>query len=66
MKKIVTLGIDVSADHKKRLESVGKLEIKKSPSSVEDFVSKAQGADVVYSNGAFLFDSLPKLEQFFF
>lgn len=65
MKKIVTLGVNLSDDHKKRLEVLGDLETKDSPESVDDFVSKAEGADIVYSNGAFLLDSLPKLKNVF-
>lgn len=64
-KKIITLGINLKGDHKKRLETVGELEALESPSSVEDFLSKAENADVVYSDGGFLLDSLPKLKNVF-
>ncbi|MCB9813181.1 MAG: hypothetical protein H6772_02110 [Pseudomonadales bacterium] len=65
MKKIITLGVNLSDDHKKRLQDVGELEIKDSPISVDDFISKTNGADIIYSNGDFLFDSLVKLRNVF-
>ncbi|MBT6691617.1 hypothetical protein HOB10_04770 [Candidatus Parcubacteria bacterium] len=65
MKKIVTLGAKLNDDYKQRLEAVGELEVLESPTSVEDFLQKAEGADVLYSNGAFLLDSLPKLKNVF-
>lgn len=65
MKKIITLGINLNEDHKKRLETLGELETKESPNSVEDFLIKAKGADILYSNGAFLLDSLPELKNVF-
>jgi len=65
MKKIIALGVNLNEDHKQRLEALGELEVKDSPSSVEDFVEKAEGADILYSNGAFLLDSLSKLKNVF-
>lgn len=65
MKKIITLGINLKDDHKKRLAAVGELEMLESPTSVEDFLNKVKNADVVYSNGNFLLDSLPKLKNVF-
>lgn len=65
MKKIVTLGINLKDEHKKRLEAVGELKVLESPTSVEDFLTKAKNADVVYSNGDYLLDSLPKLKNVF-
>ncbi len=65
MKKIVVLGINLKDDHKKRLEAVGQLEVLENPTSVEDFLNKAKDADVVYSNGSYLLDSLPKLKNVF-
>ncbi len=64
-KKIITLGISLDDDSKKRLEMLGELKIQEAPKSVEDFLNKSEGADILYSNGAFLFDSLPKLENVF-
>lgn len=65
MKKIVALGINLKDEHKKRLEAIGELEVLESPKSIEDFLTKAKSADVVYSNGAYLLDSLPKLKNVF-
>jgi phosphoglycerate dehydrogenase-like enzyme len=65
MKQIVTLGISLKDEHKRRLLAIGELRIEDSPSSVKDFLSKAKGADVVYSNGSYLLDSLPKLKKVF-
>ncbi|MBN1618121.1 hypothetical protein JW887_02145 [Candidatus Dojkabacteria bacterium] len=65
MKKIVVLGLDLSEDHKKRLESIGQFEVKDCPDSVEDFLEKVAGMDVVLSNGDYLLESLPKLKNIF-
>jgi phosphoglycerate dehydrogenase-like enzyme len=65
MKKIKTLGIDLKEDHKKRLEAVGELEVLDGPSSVEDFLEKTEGADIIYSGGDYLLESLPKLKNVF-
>ncbi|MBT4192492.1 MAG: hypothetical protein HOE11_04240 [Candidatus Diapherotrites archaeon] len=65
MVKIITLGIKLNEEHKKRLDSIGELNEKASPESVEDFVSKAEGADAIFSNGSYLLDSLPKLKNVF-
>ncbi len=65
MKKIITLGINLADEHKKRLETIGELVSMEEPVSVEDLISKAENADVLYSNGAFLLESLPKLKNVF-
>ncbi len=65
MKKIVTLGINLKDEHKKRLEAVATLEVLEKPKSIEDFLTKVKSADVVYSNGDYLLDSLPKLKNVF-
>ena len=65
MKKIITFGIDLKDEHKKRLEISGNLESLESPKSVEDFLVKAKGADVIYSNGDYLLESLPRLNNVF-
>jgi len=65
MKKIVTLGITLPEEYKARLAKVGRLEVLESPTSVEDFLKKANGADVIYSNGDHLLESLPKLKNVF-
>lgn len=65
MKKITTLGINLKDDHKKRLEAIGELEVLESPESVEDFINKTKNADVIYSNGDYLLESLPSLKNVF-
>ena len=65
MKKIVVLGVKLSDEHKRQLEAVGELIEQESPASVEDFVKKAEGADVVFSDGDYLLESLPKLKDVF-
>jgi phosphoglycerate dehydrogenase-like enzyme len=65
MKKIVTLGINLDNDYKKRLETIGELETLESPESVEDFINKTKDADVIYSDGDYLLESLPKLKNVF-
>jgi D-3-phosphoglycerate dehydrogenase len=63
MKQIVTLGINLKEDHKKRLAAIGELKELESPKSAEDLLEKSKGADVIYSNGNFLLESLPKLKN---
>jgi phosphoglycerate dehydrogenase-like enzyme len=65
MKKIITLGINLNEGHKKRLSAVGELKELESPTSVDDFLSKTENADVIYSDGAHLLESLPKLKNVF-
>lgn len=65
MKKIVTLGVNLSDDQKRRLEEIGDLIIQEGPTSAEDFMTKAENADVIYSNGDFLLESLPRLKNVF-
>jgi len=65
MKKIVTLGITLKDEHKERLEKIGELEILESPISGEDLLEKTKGADVLYSNGEYLLESLTKLKNVF-
>lgn len=65
MKKIVTLGVNLSDDHKARLERLGEVKYLPSPSSPEELLKYTEGVDVLYSNGAFLLDSLPKLKNIF-
>ncbi|MFA7243799.1 MAG: NAD(P)-dependent oxidoreductase [Patescibacteria group bacterium] len=63
--KIVTLGIDLSDEHKKILTSLGDLELSDAPVSVDDFLEKTSGADIIYSDGDYLLDSLLKLKNVF-
>lgn len=65
MKKIITLGIKLNDECKKRIESIGELIAQESPESVEDFLLKTEGADIIFSNGDFLLDSLSKLKNVF-
>lgn len=65
MKKIVTLGITLSDDHRRRLAQLGELKECEAPTSVDDFLGKTQAADVIYSNGSYLLDSLSRLEHVF-
>jgi len=65
IKKIVALGINLDDNYKKRLELIGQLSIMEAPISIEDFLEKAKGADVLYSNGDYLLESLPKLQNVF-
>jgi len=65
MKKIAVFGISLNEDHKKRLSNIGELKLFDGPVSAEDFSSKAKGADVIFSNGDFLLESLPKLKNVF-
>jgi phosphoglycerate dehydrogenase-like enzyme len=64
-KKIITLGITLDDAQIKRLEAIGDLEMSDSPVSVEELLHKTKGADVIYSNGNFLLDSLPSLKNVF-
>lgn len=65
MKKIVTLGINLTEEYKKRLEAIGHLEIFDRPESVDDFTDKTTAADVIYSDGDYLLESLPRLKNVF-
>lgn len=65
MTKIIVLGANLQNDQKARLESLGEVKYFPSPSSSEELLKLAAGADVLYSNGAFLLDSLPKLRKMF-
>jgi len=65
MKKIVALGIKLSEEHKKRLSAIGELKVEESPDSIEDFLNKTKNADVIYSNGDYLIESLPRLTNVF-
>ena len=65
MKKIITLGIKLDDEQTRRLQSIWELESVESPNSEEEFLSKTANADVIYSNGDFLLESLPKLKNVF-
>jgi phosphoglycerate dehydrogenase-like enzyme len=65
MKKIVTIGINLSDEHRQKLKSIGDLKELGEPSSMEDFLTKSKGAEIIFSNGDFLLESLPKLKNVF-
>jgi phosphoglycerate dehydrogenase-like enzyme len=65
VKKIVTLGITLNDDHKKRLDALGELQVLTAPVSVDNFVQKVAGYNVILSNGEFLLDSLDRLKDVF-
>lgn len=65
MKKIVVLGANLNEDQKARLGSLGEIKYLPSPSSSEELLEQVEGADVLYSNGAFLLESLSKLKNIF-
>lgn len=65
MTKIVVLGAKPNDDQKVRLEALGEIKYLPSPSSSGELVKQAKGADVLYSDGAFLLDSLPRLKNVF-
>jgi len=65
MKRIIIFGIDLKDGHKKRLETIGDLKSLESPKSVEDFLAESEGADVIYSDGNYLLESLSKLKNVF-
>ncbi|MEJ2267742.1 MAG: NAD(P)-dependent oxidoreductase [Nanoarchaeota archaeon] len=64
-KNIITFGVNLNEEQKKRLAHLGELNELKSPESAEDFLNKSEGADVIFSNGDFLLESLPKLKNVF-
>ncbi len=65
MKDIVVLGAKPNDSQKKRLAKLGEVKYLPSPSSSKEFVKQAKGADILYSDGAFLLDSLYKLKNIF-
>ena len=64
-KKIVTLWVNLSEENSERLSAIANLEILDSPSSVDDLVSKVEWADMIYSNWAYLLESLSRLKNVF-
>lgn len=63
--KIVVLGAKPTDQQKTRLEKLGEVKYLPSPSNSEELVKQTERADVLYSDGAFLLDSLPKLKNIF-
>lgn len=65
MTKIAVVGTELSADKKARLEALGEVKYLPSPTDSEALVAAAEGADVLYSDGSRLLESLPKLRNVF-
>lgn len=65
IKKIIVLGAKPSDEQKKRLSKIGQVKYNTSPNSSEEFLKKVEGANVVYSDGSFLLEILPKLKDVF-
>ena len=65
MKNIVVLGPNPDDSQKSRLEALGDVKYLPSPDSSDELLKSAKGADVLYSDGAFLLESLSKLKNTF-
>lgn len=65
MTKIVVLGANLKDEQKARLEQLGDVSYLPSPTSSDELVKQSSGANVLYSDGAFLLDSLSKLKNIF-
>lgn len=65
MKKIVVLGAKLNDDQKSRLEKLGLVTYLPSPSSPEELLQQTGGKDILFSDGAFLLQSLPTLKNIF-
>jgi len=65
MPKIVVSGANLNDEQKKRLEALGEVVYFPSPISSEELVERVRGVNILYSDGSFLLNSLPKLENIF-
>jgi len=65
MTKIIVLGANLKDDQKARLEAFGEVKYLPSPLSSQELLKQVEGANILYSDGAFLLDSLPKLKNIF-
>ncbi len=63
--KIVVLGPTLTDEQKSRLEAAGDVSYYPSATSSDGLVKQVEGADVLFSDGAFLLDSLPKLKNIY-
>lgn len=63
--KIVVLGVKPNKEQKKRLEALGEVRYLPSPANSEVLIKQVKGAKILYSDGAFLLESLPKLKNIF-
>lgn len=65
MRKIIVLGGNLDDKQKARLQTLGEVKYLPSPSSSDDLIKQADGSDILYSDGAFLLDSLSSLKNIF-
>lgn len=65
MKKIIVFGVNFNDEQKARLEKIGATTYESSPTTSEELVQKANGFDVICSDGSCLLESLPKLKNVF-
>lgn len=65
MKKIIVLGSKLSGEQKTRLEALGEVKYLPTPTSSDELVKETEKADILYSDGAFLLVSLPRLKNIF-
>lgn len=65
MKKIIVFGVNFNEEQKKRLEKLGEVKYASSPDTPDELVKQAKGFDVICSDGASLYDSLPRLKNVF-
>lgn len=65
MKKIIVFGINFNDEQKNRLEKIGDVTYESSPTTSDELVQKANGFDIICSDGSFLLESLPKLKNVF-
>lgn len=65
MTKIVVFGPNPTDEQKERLKVLGEVQYLPSATSSDELIEKSAGADVLFSDGAFLLDSLPKLKNIY-
>jgi phosphoglycerate dehydrogenase-like enzyme len=65
MSKIIISGVTLNENQKSRLTSLGEIIYLPSATSSDDLLKQTEGADILYSNGAFLLESLPKFNHLF-
>ncbi len=65
MRKIVVFGGNLDDKQKARLQILGEVKYLPSPSSSDELIKQAASSDILYSDGAFLLDSLSSLRNVF-
>lgn len=65
MKKIYVLGVSLTDAQSEQLKTIGEIIAIDSVESVDDLVVKTKDADVIFSDGDYLLESLPKLKNVF-